>query len=166
MIKNVTRLVVLASLFVAASCKDKSELAVIKTDERNMVVPQEMIPASQMTDEHKKMNIADYPIAEIQDKGEFDFGTIKEGDKVEHTFVIKNTGKTDLLIVNAQPSCGCTVPEWTKEPIQPGKTGEVKIVFNSTGKPGQQSKHINLTTNTATGHEVIHFKANVTPKAK
>ena len=156
----------LAAVLVFASCKDKSEVAAIKTDDRNMVIPQEMIPQSEMTEEHRKMNVADYPVIEIENNGEFDFGTIKEGDKVEHTFVVKNTGKTDLLIVKAQPSCGCTVPEWTKEPIQPGKTGEVKIIFNSAGKPGQQNKQINLETNTATGHEVIKFKANVTPKTK
>jgi inner membrane protein involved in colicin E2 resistance len=166
MIKNVTRVMALASVLLFASCKDKSDVAVIKTDEHNMVVPEDMIPQSEMTEEHKHMNVADYPVVEIENNGEFDFGTINEGDKVEHTFVVKNTGKTDLLIVNAKPSCGCTVPEWTKEPIQPGKTGEVKIVFNSAGKPGQQSKQINLETNTATGHEVINFKANVTPKTK
>lgn len=157
---------VLASLLVVASCKDRAELAEIKTDNRNMAIPMETIPQDEMTEEHKNLNVADYPVIEIENNGEFDFGTINEGDKAEHTFVIKNTGRTDLLIVNAQPSCGCTVPEWTKEPIQPNKTGEVKIVFNSTGKPGQQNKQINLTTNTAAGHEVIHFTANVTPKAK
>ncbi len=166
MIKNATKWTVLVLLFGMISCKDRSDYEGVKTDSKNMVVPQEILPEGEMADERQHANIADYPVLTVEGSGEHDFGTINEGDKVAHTFVVKNTGKTDLLIVHAQPSCGCTVPEWTKEPIKPGQTGELKIVFDSAGKPGQQNKQITLQTNTASGHEVIRFKANVTPKAK
>ena len=49
----------------------------------------------------------------------FDFGEITQGEKVEHTFKFKNTGENDLVIVSAKGSCGCTIPEWPKEPIAP-----------------------------------------------
>lgn len=99
-------------------------------------------------------------------KKEHDFGVINEGDKVETTFTFTNTGEADLIIANASGSCGCTVPEFPKEPIKPGKTGKMKVSFDSNGKPGMQQKSVNITANTASGKDVLTIKANVTPKAK
>ncbi|MGE4347118.1 MAG: DUF1573 domain-containing protein, partial [Flavobacteriaceae bacterium] len=82
-------------------------------------------------------------------------------DKAEHTFIIKNEGTADLLILEAKPSCGCTVPDnYTKTPIKPGETGVVPVVFNATSA-GVQTKTVTLTTNTETGTEVLTIKANV-----
>lgn len=99
-------------------------------------------------------------------KTEHDFGVINEGDIVETTFNFKNTGKSELIITNAVGSCGCTVPEWPKEPISAGESGQIKVKFNSQGKPNKQSKTITLTTNTANGKETVLVKAEVTPKQK
>ena len=65
------------------------------------------------------------------DKPEHDFGKIKEGTLATHEFTFTNTGKAPLVLSNVQPSCGCTTPEWSKEPIMPGGKGTVKAVFNS-----------------------------------
>ena len=100
------------------------------------------------------------------DKKVYDFGTVNEGDIVETVFVLTNTGKTDLVITNAQGSCGCTVPVWPKAPIKPGKTGDIKVKFNTSGKPNRQQKTVTLTTNTESGREVLTLKGSVTPKAK
>ena len=99
-------------------------------------------------------------------KTEHDFGVINEGDIVETTFGFKNTGKSELIITNAVGSCGCTVPEWPKEPIAAGESGQIKVKFNSQGKPNKQSKTITLTTNTSNGKETVLVKAEVTPKQK
>lgn len=95
-----------------------------------------------------------------------EFGTVNEGDVIEDAFVFENTGKTDLVITNAKASCGCTVPDWTREPIKPGDKGEVKFKFDTRGKPNKQSKTITLTTNTEKGRETLTIKGFVTPKAK
>ncbi len=100
------------------------------------------------------------------DKKEYNFGTVNEGDIVETTYLVTNSGKTDLVITNAKASCGCTLPVWPKEPIKPGKTGEIKVKFNTSGKPNRQQKTITLTTNTESGREVLILKGSVTPKAK
>ena len=100
------------------------------------------------------------------DKKVYDFGTVNEGDIVETSFVVTNSGKTDLVITNAQGSCGCTVPTWPKAPIKPGETGEVKVKFNTSGKPNRQQKTVTLTTNTESGREILTLKGSVTPKAK
>lgn len=99
------------------------------------------------------------------DKTVYDFGTVAEGTIVETTFKVTNTGKTDLIITNAQASCGCTVPVWPKENIKPGESGDVLVKFNTAGKPNKQSKTVTLYTNTATGREVVRIKGSVTPKS-
>lgn len=166
MIKKVLTLFAITGLLVMSSCKNKAEFVEVRTDANNMIVAQDNEVIDPIAEAKNVKKVQDYPKMEIEGNGEFDFGVINEGDKVEHIFKFKNLGKTDLLVVNAQASCGCTVPEWTKQPIKPGDFGEVKIIFNSTGKPGEQRKAVTLTTNTESGREVINFKANVTPKAK
>jgi hypothetical protein len=96
---------------------------------------------------------------------EHDFGTIKEGDVVEYTYAIKNTGEAPLIIQSAQPSCGCTVPDFSKDPIPAGGTGYVKAKFDSNGKQNIQNKTITVTANTWPKQTVLRFKAMVTPKA-
>lgn len=100
------------------------------------------------------------------DNNEYDFGVVNEGDIVEKTFVITNSGKTDLVITDAKVTCGCTVPAWPKQPIKPGESEEVKVKFNTAGKPTRQRKTITLITNTESGREILTLKGMVTPKAK
>ena len=79
------------------------------------------------------------------EKSVHNFGEIQESDgKVSHTFVVKNEGTTPLVISNVTASCGCTTPEWTKEPIQAGKEGEVKVTFDPKNRPGNFMKTIRL----------------------
>src|SRR4051812_16313859 len=92
---------------------------------------------------------------------EFNFGTIMQGDQVKHDFEFTNTGKEPLIISNAAGSCGCTVPEWPKEPIAPGAKAMIKVTFNSAGKMGMQDKTITLTSNAKQNPMVIHLKGNV-----
>ncbi|BCY28824.1 DUF1573 domain-containing protein [Flavobacterium okayamense] len=98
------------------------------------------------------------------DKDVHDFGLITDGDVVETEFIVKNTGEGDLIIADAKGSCGCTVPVWPKEPITSGQSAPIKVSFNSSGKVGQQSKTVTLTTNTEVGQETFTIKANVQPK--
>ncbi|MCB0380108.1 MAG: DUF1573 domain-containing protein [Flavobacteriales bacterium] len=90
-----------------------------------------------------------------------DFGTITQGEVVSTNFKFKNVGKSDLIISSAQGSCGCTVPEWPKEPIKPGEEGKIAVTFNSTGKQGKQNKTITLVANTIPNTKVIALKGDV-----
>lgn len=94
-----------------------------------------------------------------------DFGTINEGDVVEYTYSFKNNGEAPLIIQGAQGSCGCTVPDWSKEPIPAGGTGYVKAKFDSNGKTNIQNKTVTVTANTWPKQTVLRFKAMVTPKS-
>lgn len=94
-----------------------------------------------------------------------DFGTIQEGDVVEHTFKFKNTGKSPLVIQSARASCGCTVPSYPKEPLAAGEEGEILVKFDSQNKPGVQNKTVTITANTEPATKQLYIKSNVVPKS-
>ena len=89
----------------------------------------------------------------------YDFGTIPEGPAAEHVFTFTNTGKEPLVIQRVQPSCGCTAPDWSKEPIAPGKTGMVKATYGTQGRPGHFEKTMTVFTNA--GVKMVSFKGTV-----
>ncbi|MBS1776801.1 MAG: DUF1573 domain-containing protein [Bacteroidetes bacterium] len=91
----------------------------------------------------------------------YDFGTIKQGEVVSHEYDFTNTGKSPLLISNAAGSCGCTVADFPREPVQPGKTGTIKVQFSSAGKEGHQEKSVTLTTNSTRGLHILFIKGEV-----
>ena len=95
------------------------------------------------------------------DVEEYNFSTIKQGDKVTYDFNFVNTGKDPLIISEAHGSCGCTVPSWPKEPIAKGQTAKIHVEFNSTGKMGAQDKTVTLTSNAKSGSKVLHLKGTV-----
>ena len=95
-----------------------------------------------------------------------DFGRLKEGEKREHDFEFTNTGKVDLIIEDCKGSCGCTVPEWPKDPIKPGQSAAIKVKFDSTKKEKDQEKSVTITANTEPDLKtVIKIKAYVEPSA-
>jgi hypothetical protein len=95
------------------------------------------------------------------DSVNFYFDTIKQGDKVQHTFRVKNVGDKNLLIARAFGSCGCTVPEYPKEPVKPGDTASIHVTFNSAGKENDQLKSVTLVCNTVTRNEMLYLKGFV-----
>jgi hypothetical protein len=95
---------------------------------------------------------------------EFDYGNINQGDNGTCEFVYKNTGKDPLVLSNVRPSCGCTVPEWSKEPIKKGEEAAIKVKYN-TGRAGSFSKSITVYSNASNSPLVLKIKGNVLPKA-
>ena len=94
---------------------------------------------------------------------EVDFGSINEGEIVEHTFKFKNVGNEDLIITNVQTSCGCTASNWPRNAISPGETSELLVSFNSQGKKGLNTKEITVIGNTRPTQTILIIKANVNP---
>lgn len=88
-----------------------------------------------------------------------DFGTIPEGPSAEYEFVFTNAGNEPIIIQQARPSCGCTTPSWSKDPVLPGKTGSIKAVYSTQGRPNAFTKTISVVTNLGT--KVLTIKGNV-----
>ena len=95
------------------------------------------------------------------DKEEHDFGILIDGEKVTYSFRFTNSGDAPLIISNAKGSCGCTVPNYPKEPIAPGATASIDVTFDSKGRTGKQSKAVTLTANTNPNRKVIRIHSEV-----
>jgi hypothetical protein len=91
----------------------------------------------------------------------YEFGTVKEGEKVEHTYSFTNTGKSPLILSNVSASCGCTTPEYSKHPINPGEKGSVTVVFDSQNQVGMQQKIITILSNAEPSRTILQLKGEV-----
>lgn len=147
--KRFIPVVTIVLLFAVSSCKENASAKITEAD---------VTQAKEISEASERVPVLEF------DKVEHDFGVINEGEKVTTEFIVKNTGNADLVIVNAVGSCGCTVPDYKKDPIKPGESAPMQVTFDSNGKPGQQQKTVTLTTNTLAGKEICTIKANVTPK--
>lgn len=166
MLRKIRIITVFSLAILGASCKNEN-----KADEANSNVQQAqpVINGSGKTTSEDFQNQSikfpkpvdgKYPVITFKET-EFDFGDIEQGDKVEHTFEFTNTGEADLLISTARASCGCTVPEFTEEAVKPGKSGKIKVTFNSAGKKGPTTKTITVVCNTANENEILTIKTNI-----
>lgn len=162
---------VLALAVLIMSCKDRaSEKRIAELESRLAQIEgnkSAVTPTPSLTPEAAPEQKPEGPLPVLNfERTDHDFGTIREGQKVSYTYKVTNTGAAPLIIQNAQPSCGCTVPTWTKDPIPVGGTGFVTAEFDSNGKPGIANKTITVTANTWPKVSTLRFKAMVTPKAE
>lgn len=132
-----------------------------KPDSGNKKVDPELInnPVSATSTE----DTSKIPVFEFETENH-EFGSIKEGDVVSFDFKFRNAGKAPLIITQASASCGCTVPEYSKDPIAPAENGFIKVTFNSEGKHGMTSKTVTLLANTTPNTKVLTISADITKK--
>src|SRR5690606_20450709 len=100
------------------------------------------------------------PIMKFQEEV-YDFGKVKDGEKVSYDFSFKNEGNTPLIIKDATATCGCTVPEWPKQPVAPGESGKISVIFDTSGKSGLQDKVVTITANTVPAQTQIHIVGEI-----
>ena len=92
----------------------------------------------------------------------YDFGTIIEGEMVVCYFDYVNRGNGELVISAVEAGCGCTSPDWNKEPLKPGEKDQLKVVFDARGRSGSQLKSVTVLSNALTPRLSLTIKANVT----
>jgi len=139
--------------FLSFSCDD----TVKKVNSNEKKISSKVIVNNQSLENPKNNN---QPIVQFV-KEEHNFGDITQGKVVSHNFIIKNSGKADLIISSAKGSCGCTVPVWPKDPIKPGAEAEIKVTFNSKGRSGSQTKKVTVLTNAIPNTKVLTIRGNV-----
>ncbi len=94
-----------------------------------------------------------------------DFGIIKEADGIVNCqFIFTNTGGTPLILKNVTASCGCTTPNYSKDPVLPGAKGFINVSFNPQGKSGKFEKQITITSNAEPESQVLYIKGDIIPK--
>lgn len=134
----------LLTISVVSSCRKKGELPKnVKLDTELLVDTTEVV---------------------VLDSAAFNFGELIEGDKAEHTFQLVNTGSKNFVISRAEGSCGCTVPEYPKDPVAPGDTASIKVTFNSAGKQDEQNKTVTVHCNVASRSLMLYMKGFVKKK--
>lgn len=95
----------------------------------------------------------------------YNFGVVKEdGGPVSHEFSFTNEGSGNLIIYEASAQCGCTKPEYPKNPVAPGKSSKIKVTYNPIGRPGPFEKVVTVKTNAKGGKVRLKISGNVTPK--
>jgi len=144
--KQTIQLLVFLTLFSCGSSSDKN---IITTELVN----------SPLTANSKSEKVLTPNIEMLETS--YDFGEMIQGESVTHDFILKNTGDAYLLITAAKGSCGCTVPDWPKEPIAEGEEAVIKVTFNSAGKSGKQNKTVTLVSNAIPNTKVITINGNV-----
>ena len=154
---NINNKILFASLLflsVTLSCNDAAQ----KVENDNNKLSTDLVKNNQSLKNDNKEIIQ--PIVEILEP-EYDFGMIPQGSKATNEYKIKNIGNSDLLITSAKGSCGCTVPEWPREPIKPGNSASIKVTFDSKGKTGKQNKRVTLMTNAIPNVKILTIKGEI-----
>lgn len=170
--KRFIPIIILAGLWGITSCHQDDKLSQ-KTDIINSVTGSNFKEA--ITDGNGEkytpaegVNLKDDNIAKTRisyTESKVDLGEVEEGTKVQHSFEFKNTGNAPLFIQSAKGSCGCTVPNYSKEPIAPGQTGKIDVAFDSNGRVGSNTKTVSVTANTTPSTTILTFTVKVKPKA-
>lgn len=165
---NATLWVALLGLGLLASCDSSVKARLAELENRVATLEDKSsvnTPAALQVNQTESSNAPNPNAPKFQFTEEtHDFGTINEGDVVEHTFKFKNNGKSPLVIQSARASCGCTVPSYPKEPLAPGEEGEILVKFDSQNKTGTQNKTVTITANTEPATTQLYIKSNVVPE--
>ncbi len=140
------------------ACGQKAEEQ--KTGEQKNLLPTELVNNPRSAEGTDSVAFNDMATMDFKDTLH-DFGTLVEGEVGTYDFEFTNNGKTPLIINDATGSCGCTVPEYPRDPIPPGKSGIMKVKFNSAEKRGHQEKSVTINTNSKRGIHILYIKAEV-----
>lgn len=117
----------------------------------------------QCTSDGSQSRSGQLPEMTLLDSSTYDFGDVKEGEFVEHSFRFKNRGRSPLILARISSSCGCTTPEWPTHPIMPDSTSLIKVKFDTKGKSGPQLKTVTVFANTIPEYVELRVKGFVEP---
>lgn len=159
--KNFITIVPLLAALCLVSCKKNQAADQLIVDE-----PASTVAVSPEESKAEDIRVAQSkPLTNIAlSESQFDFGKIKKGDQKHHVYEVTNTGENPLVISQVKPACGCTVPDYTKEPILPGQKGKITLNFDSSNFDGLVNKQAEVYANVEKAPIVISFSADIQPK--
>ena len=158
--KNFIKIAPIIFALAVTSCKkDQTADQLVIEEETAQIAEPNIDSQEDMVADAQSKPLTNVALSESQ----FDFGKIKKGDHKEHTYEITNTGENPLIISQVKPGCGCTVPDYTKEPILPGKKGKITLKFDSSNFDGVVHKQAEVFANIEKAPIVISFSADIQP---
>ena len=150
--------------FTNSSSQPPKPQTVAQSNDFNPQTPDLNMQQPEMPPQPETPKVPDGPRTSVSfAKASHSFGTIKQNTENPHKFKFTNTGSSPLIIVDAKGSCGCTVPEYPKEPIPPGGTGEIEVVYSPGTQEGSQTKTVTITANTEPEQTFLTISAEVIP---
>lgn len=157
--KNLIKVLPLVAALSLVSCK-KDQTADTLVEEQPVLseMPAEATP-DEMTAEAQSKPLTTIALSEAN----YDFGKVKKGESVQHVYEVTNTGTNPLIISQVKPGCGCTAPDYTKDPILPGQKGKITLSFDSTNFDGLVNKQASVYANVEKAPVILSFAADVQP---
>ena len=150
---------IINTFFMGGNSTTTSTSAVAPVNQTNNIAPQ---TAPNPTPVPNPVQVPTGPTTSVSYAEEaYDFGNVKQDTENEHIFKFTNTGTEPMIISNAKGSCGCTVPQYPTEPIAPGETGEIIVVYKPGKQKGNQTKTVTVTANTTPAQIRLQISANV-----
>jgi len=153
---KILKLIVLVSI-ITASCNESKN-----SNQGNKTPYGDIINFESASDNEDENSLTD-PEIEFETTN-YNFGTVLQGEKIEHEFYFRNTGEKNLLILDTQSSCGCTVSDYDKDAIPPGARSSIKLVFDTKDKLDAQEKKVTIFTNTNPNKYYLSLTGQVVKK--
>lgn len=166
--RNLIKIVPIIALMSIYSCEKNQKADQLVVEDQTVATTD--VPAStenqapvQTQDEMLKKAQANPSTTIALSESAFSFGKLKKGDHVEHVYEVTNTGENPLIISQVKPGCGCTVPDYTHEPILPGKKGQITLKFDSSNFDGTVQKQAEVYANVEKAPIILTFTADIQP---
>ena len=157
--KNLIKVLPLIAVLSLTSCKKDQKADQLVVEEQQTVEAPVVQTQDDLVKEAQSKPLTTLALSEAN----FDFGKLKKGDHVEHIYEVTNTGTNPLIISQVKPGCGCTVPDYTKDPILPGQKGKITLKFDSTNFDGLVNKQAEVYANVEKAPIVLTFSADIQP---
>ena len=157
--KNLIKVLPLIAVLSLTSCKKDQKADQLVVEEQQAVEAPVVQTQDELVKEAQSKPLTTLALSEAN----FDFGKLKKGDHVEHIYEVTNTGTNPLIISQVKPGCGCTVPDYTKDPILPGQKGKITLKFASTNFDGLVNKQAEVYANVEKAPIVLTFSADIQP---
>lgn len=157
--KNLVRILPLVAALSLVACKKDQKADQLVTEEQTAVEAPAVATPDELIKEAQAKPLTTIALSESN----FEFGKLKKGEHVEHVYEVTNTGTNPLIISQVKPGCGCTVPDYTKDPILPGQKGKITLKFDSSNFDGLVNKQAEVYANVEKAPVVITFSADIQP---
>ncbi len=157
--KNLIKVLPLIAVLSLTSCKKDQKADQLIVEDQQAVEAPVVQTQDELVKEAQSKPLTTLALSEAN----FDFGKLKKGDHVEHIYEVTNTGTNPLIISQVKPGCGCTVPDYTKDPILPGQKGKITLKFDSTNFDGLVNKQAEVYANVEKAPIVLTFSADIQP---
>ena len=157
--KNLIKVLPLIAVLSLTSCKKDQKADQLIVEEQQAVEAPVVQTQDELVKEAQSKPLTTLALSEAN----FYFGKLKKGDHVEHIYEVTNTGTNPLIISQVKPGCGCTVPDYTKDPILPGQKGKITLKFDSTNFDGLVNKQAEVYANVEKAPIVLTFSADIQP---